>query len=164
MTDTAPDATLRDQIARALRGYSDTGGKPRVILGTWTDLADAVLPVVQAALARVERERDEALEALAYGAETLARAGGAEAAVQRVRDALDADSYGDPERGEVIEEIRAALDGEEPPTTGARYRDRHGEEWTIGTNALMHHHSYSQRGIDELRREYGPLIKIKETP
>lgn len=40
---------------------------------------------------------------------------------------------------------------------GARYIDRHGEEWVIGDNGLMHHHSYSQRSMDTLEREYGPL-------
>lgn len=56
----------------------------------------------------------------------------------------------------------------EAPTAPAeerpsRYRDRNGEEWIVGTNGLMHHHSYSQRNLETLRREYGPLTALKET-
>jgi hypothetical protein len=103
--------------------------------------ADALLPVVQAARAeqtqrlreelawakdhaaqwqtvneQIERERDEALEALAYGAETLGRAEQAEAAVQQARTALakyrslkhrDWDDL-----AELLDSLSAALDRE----------------------------------------------------
>lgn len=43
-----------------------------------------------------------------------AQAGRDQAAIKRVRDALDDESYGGPEREDVITAIRAALDGQEP--------------------------------------------------
>jgi hypothetical protein len=77
---------------------------------------------------------------------------------------VDADdvTWTDPEP--LADWERELLEGRDDPfATGTRYRDSHGEVWTVGSNGLMHHHSYSQRGMDAVRSEYGPLTRIKET-
>ena len=138
---------------------AEAAGAFRVIADGYAHLATVLEPVE-----RVAQERDDARGALEYGGARLYRLVGNEA-----KRADEAERERDEARKEMlrlggllgkqcdrIDEAEAAG----YPLPGTRYADENGEEWTVGSNGLMHHHSYSQRDFDTLRREYGPLRRV----